>query len=81
MTDEPDNCENGDVMLRGGTSKSNGLVVMCEQSQWQPLCDDVFEIEKARNICKQLHFDPEGTQLFLSMNLKRICSSRCHNNK
>ena len=60
VTDEPNDCKNGDVRLRGGTDKSNGLVETCQDKQWIAVCSDDFDTKKAQYVCKQLGFDPQG---------------------
>ena len=59
VTDEPTDCKNGDVRLRGGTDKSNGLVETCQDKQWIAVCSDDFDTQ-AQHVCKQLGFDPQG---------------------
>ena len=60
ITDEPNDCKNGDVRLRGGTNQSNGLVETCQDKQWIAVCNDDFDLKKAQYVCKQLGFDPQG---------------------
>ena len=57
----PKECENGEVRLVNGTVSNEGRVEVCFHNRWGTVCDDNWNSDNARVICKQLGFPENGT--------------------
>ena len=53
-------CEAGEVRLRGGIDPSNGRVEVCQFTTWGAVCNDEWDDNDARVVCRQLGYNPEG---------------------
>ena len=56
-------CTTGVVRLVGGGSVNQGRVEICVNNSWGTVCDDLFGINDARVICRQLGY-PSGLYYF-----------------
>ena len=53
-------CTDGDVRLTGGSSVTEGTVEVCLNKTWGLVEGLGWEVEDARVVCRQLHFQTEG---------------------
>ena len=51
---EEDTCEEGDVRLMDGSDAKEGRVEICRNNMWGTVCDNGWDNEDARVICRQL---------------------------
>ena len=56
-------CTTGVVRLVDGGSVNQGRVEICVNNSWGTVCDDIFGINDARVICRQLGY-PSGLYHF-----------------
>ena len=53
-------CANGTVRLQGGKSPQEGRVEFCYKNVWGTICDDNWDDNDARVVCRQLNFSDTG---------------------
>uniref|UniRef100_A0A1X7ULL6 Deleted in malignant brain tumors 1 protein n=1 Tax=Amphimedon queenslandica TaxID=400682 RepID=A0A1X7ULL6_AMPQE len=58
-------CGNGDVRLVGGANELEGRVEVCYNKMWGSVCHQGWQTSDANIVCKQLHFQPVGSVVFI----------------
>ena len=78
-------CETGDIRLRGGTTRYEGRVEICIDRVWGTVCDDFWGTVDAAVACRQLGYS-EHSKIFNNTHNIRIqyysfprclCSALC----
>ena len=55
-----ENCTDGDLRLRGGTTFREGRLEICYERKWGTVCDNNLEAQDAQVACRQLGFSSYG---------------------
>jgi len=58
-------CSNGDLRLRGGTTRYEGRVELCYNETWGTICDGFWSTNDANVACRQLGYADSGMKHFI----------------
>ena len=55
-------CNDGDVRLFGGQTRTEGTIEVCRSNKWQgdTICDDRWDNSDAVVVCRELGFASDG---------------------
>ena len=56
-------CVEGDLRLIGERDNSSGQIEFCYEGNWGTVCDDSWDENDARVVCRQLGLPTEGDRL------------------
>ena len=54
------NCTEGAIRLVGGSNDTEGRVEICLNGVWGTVCDDIWGVNDARTVCRQLGYSTHG---------------------
>ena len=60
LTCNPPCSYDGEIRLIGGTDATNGRLEVCTGGQWGTVCDDAFDNNDAKVVCRQLGLPTES---------------------
>ena len=57
-------CTNGDIRLVGSSSSTSGRVEVCAYNQWGTVCDDYWDNNDAKVVCRMLNYPSSGKTIY-----------------
>ena len=57
-------CTYGDVRLFGGFTSTSGLVEVCAHNQWGTVCNDHWDNNDAKVVCRMLNYPSSGKYIY-----------------
>ena len=56
-------CLTGSIRMVNGISNNEGRLEVCYNNEWGIVCNDNFDDEEAKVVCRQLQFPVDGETL------------------